>query len=42
MVLQLGVAEATTKAEDSLVPAGTITVNSEDLQDFWVLKKSAL
>ena len=27
----LGVAEATTKAEDSLVPAGTITVNGEDL-----------
>ncbi|NNA07822.1 flagellin [Pseudomonas lundensis] len=28
----LGVAEATTKAEDSLVPAGTITVNGEDLK----------
>ena len=27
----LGVPEATTKAEDSLVPAGTITVNGEDL-----------
>ncbi|AOZ14358.1 flagellin [Pseudomonas lundensis] len=27
----LGVAEASTKAKDSLVPAGTITVNGEDL-----------
>lgn len=38
----LGVAEATTKAEDSLVPAGTITVNGEDLKIAGTEKVSAV